>query len=169
MEWNSINAAPFQKLRRLTHVTSLQPELLDAQPQVGLAYRHVAYLAAAFLGFLRCHPRRWFKTVTVSPCWKIFSTVFANCLYYQRAISDGSTVIGGVNNRPCCATGGPVLTWAFDGTARTKIVPPVGFQKENPSTSSSPCQWTYADGSGPGGKPVTFFRIERRRGRSPEG
>ena len=31
----------------------------------GLAYRYVAYLAAAFLVFFRCHPRRWSKTVTV--------------------------------------------------------------------------------------------------------
>ena len=75
------------------------------------------------------------KTVTVSPCWKIFSTVFANSLYYQRAISNGSTFVGGANSRPCCALRGPVSTWAFDGTAWTKIVPPVGFPKENPSTS----------------------------------
>ena len=87
----------------------------------GLAYRHVAYLSAAFWGFLRCHPRRW--SVTISPCWKIFSTVFANSLYYQRAISDSSTVIGGANNQPCCAPRGPVLTWVFDGTARTKNSP----------------------------------------------
>ena len=167
MEWKNINAAPFQKLRHLTRNIATTHAIRCAATS-GLAYRHVAYLAAAFLGFLRCHPRRWFKTVTVSPCWKIFSTVFANSLYYQRAISDGSTVIGGVNNRPCCATGGPVLTWAFDGTARTKIVPPVAFPKENPSTSSSPCQWTYADGSGR--RPGRFsgeLEIDPVRYRSP--
>ena len=91
-----------------------------------------------------------------------------NSLYYQRAITDGSTVVGGATNRSCCAPGGPVSPWGFDGTARTKIVPPVGFPIENPSTSGSPGQWTNADGSGPGGRPVTFLRIERRRGRRPE-
>ena len=35
MKWNSINAAPFQKSSRLAHVTSLQPAILDAQPQAG--------------------------------------------------------------------------------------------------------------------------------------
>ena len=82
-----------------------------------LAYIHVAYFTAAVLGFLRCHMRRWSKTVTVSPCWKIFSTVFANSLYYHHAISDGSTVVdvGGANNRNC----------------PDKIVPPVGFQRES--------------------------------------
>ena len=82
----------------------------------GLAYRHVAYLSAAFLSFLRCHHRRWSKTVTFSPCWKIFSTVFANSLYYLRAISEGSTVIGDANNRPCCAPGRP----SFDLSVRQK-------------------------------------------------
>ena len=38
--------------------------------------------------------------------------------------------------------------------------------KENPSKiPGRPCLWTYADGPGPGGKPVTFLRTERRRGR----
>ena len=55
-------------------------------------------------------------------------------LYYQCAISDNSTIVGG-------APGGPLSTWVFDGTAQT-IVPPVGFQKENPSTSGSPCERT---------------------------
>ena len=147
MEWNSINVAPFKKRRRLTHVNIAITRAIRCAATSGLAYRHVAYLTPAFLGFLRCHCRRWSKTVTVSSCWKkIFSTVFANSLYYQRAISDGSTIVGGTNNRPCYAPGGPVSTWAFDRTARTKIVPPFGFPKENPSTSGSPCQWTYADG-----------------------
>ena len=132
----------------------------------GLAYIHVAYLAAAFLGFLRCHPRGWSNTVTVSPCWKIFSTIFANSGYYQRAISDGSIVVDGANNRPYCAPGDPVSAWAVDGTART-IVPPVGFPKsDSEHIPDSPCLWTYAGGPGPSGKPVTFLRIERRRDRS---
>ena len=64
--------------------------------------------------------------MTVNPCWKIFSTFFTNSGYYQRAISDGSTIVDGANNRPCCESGCPVLTWAVDGTTWT-IVPPVGF------------------------------------------
>ena len=73
-----------------------------------------------------------------------------------------------MNNQPCCAPGGPVLTWAVDGTART-IVPPVGFpRRESEHKPGSPCQWSYTSGPGRGGKPVTFLRIERRRGRSPE-
>ena len=103
MEWNSINAATFQKRMRLTNVNI-------AATRADTASLHVAYLAAAVLGFLRCHPRRWSKIVTVSTGWKIFSTVFANSRYYQRAISDGSTIVGGANNRPCYVPGGLVTT-----------------------------------------------------------
>ena len=112
MEWNSINAAPFHKHRRLKHVNIATTRAIRRTATSGLAYRHVAYLMAAVLGFLRWHSRKWSKTVTVSPCWKIFSTVFANSLYYKCAISDGSTVVDvvGANNRPCCAPGGSVST-----------------------------------------------------------
>ena len=40
---------------------------------------------------------------TFQLCFSIisrFSTFFVNSRYYQRAISDGSTVIEGANNRP---------------------------------------------------------------------
>ena len=100
-----------------------------------LAFRHVAYLASAFCGFLRCH------------------LTSANSGYYQHAISDGSTVVDSVTDRRCCAPGGPVSTWAVNGTART-IVPPVGF----PTRESE---------HAPGVKPETFLR-NRRHGRSPD-
>ena len=57
--------------------------------------------------------------------WKLFSTVFTNRVYYQRAISDGSNVVDGANNVPNFDLGG-------GGTART-IVPPVGYPKANPN------------------------------------
>ena len=87
-----------------------------------------------------------------------------NSEYYQRAISDGSTVVDSANNWPCCASGGSVLTWADDGTARTNSpaswIPKKGESEFMPG---SPCLWTNDGGPGPGGKPVTFLQIERRR------
>ena len=129
MEWNSINTAPFQKRCRLTHVNIATTYAIRCTATSELAYRHVAHLTAAVLGFLRCHSWRWSKTVTISTCWKIFSTVFSNSLYYQRAISDGSTVVdvGGANNRPCCAARGPVSTGVgrtSDGEEPTNQKPP---------------------------------------------
>ena len=67
------------------------------------------------------------------------------------------TVVSNAANRPC-APGGPVLTWAVDGTART-IVPPVGFPTREPQyLPGSPCQWTYAGGPALGKKPETILR-----------
>ena len=49
--------------------------------------------------------------MNVSPCWKIFSTVFSNSLYFQRALSDGSTVVG-------AQIIGPVVRPSFDLNVR---------------------------------------------------
>ena len=112
MEWNSINATPFQKSQApdTCNIATTRAIRCTATSVLAYAYRHVAYLAAAFLGFLRCHARRRSKTVTISTGWKIFSTVFANSRYYQRVINDVSTFVGGANNWPCCGPGGLITT-----------------------------------------------------------
>ena len=157
VEWNSWNAGAWQ------HVNIAATRTDRCAATSGLAYRHVAYLAAAFLGFLRCLPRRWSKTVTISPCWKIFSTVFAtaditNALLAMVQPSLMERIIGPV----MLQFWRPVLTWAVDGTA--SWIPKKGIRAH----TGSPYQWTYAGGPSPGGKPVTILRIERRWGRCPE-
>ncbi|KAK2191067.1 hypothetical protein NP493_60g03003 [Ridgeia piscesae] len=85
----------------------------------------------------------------------------------QRAVSDSSTAVDSATNQHSCASGGPVSTWAVDGTART-IVPPVGFPtRESEHLPGSPYKWTYAGGPTPGRKPETFLR-NRRRDQSQE-
>ena len=104
----------------MTNVNIATTRAIRCAATSGLAYRHLAHITAAVLGFLRCHSR-----------WKIFSIFFANSLYYQCAIGDGSTVVGGANNLPCCAPGGPVSTWTVRRNCPDKIVLPVGFQRES--------------------------------------
>ena len=81
-----------------------------------------------------------------------------NLLREQRVLPK---VVNSATNRPC-APGGPVSTWAIDGTART-IVPPVGLPtRVSEHLLGSPCKWTYAGGTAPGEKPETYLRAESR-------
>ena len=77
-------------------------------------------------------------------------------------------VVNSTTNRPC-PPGGPVSTWAVDGTAQT-IVPPVGFPRRlSEHLPGSPRQWIYASVPAPGGKPDTFLRAKPGDpARSPE-
>ena len=117
--------------------------------------------SGSFLGFSPVPSPEMVQDRDVSPCGKIFSTVFTNSVFYQRAIVDGSAVVDGANNRPCCASGGPVAIWTFDGTARTNTSPaswiPKSESEHIPYTRQS-MSMDLADGPGPGGIPVKFLR-----------
>ena len=127
MQWNSINAAPFQKRRRLTHVTIATTRaiiIIRCTAPSWLAYRHVAYLTATVLGFLRCHFRRWSKTVTVTlvhvgrysqPFLRIAYIINARLATVQPSLTLGARIIGPVLLPDAQCRLGP-----SDGTARTK-------------------------------------------------
>jgi len=89
-------------------------------------------------------------------------------LYLLREQRSVPNVVNNTTNRPC-ASGGPVSTWTFDGTARTNDhIPPVGLPtRVSKHLSGSLGQWTYAGGPAPGKKPEIYLGAKPSDG-SPE-
>ena len=85
-------------------------------------------------------------------------SMFEEIFYLLREQRSVPNVINNTTNQPC-ASGGPVSTWMFDGTARTNDnVPAVGLPtRVSEHLSSSLDQWTYAEGPAPGEKPETYL------------